>query len=132
MIDFLILAKISSLGKASRISRHPSTPRTKLQITCLILEHFPISQNKNTKNVLNMFCFANLPTYSSYLDRTPPPPLFSREVPPGSWFNNGTSVRRAPRGAKPTEPLQGKRPATGCKGVDGWNSSGWCFFSTPF
>ena len=82
-----------------------------------------------------MFCKSShlfFPVISYIFRPHPPPPLFSREVPPGSWFNNGTSVRRAPRGAKPTEPLQGKRPATGCKGVDGWNSSGWCFFSTPF
>ena len=82
--------------------------------TCFVLQIFP----------------PILPGYKLYLNR-PPPPLLSREVPPGSWFNNGTSVRRAPRGAKPTEPLQGKRPATRCKGEDGWNSSGWWFFSTP-
>lgn len=77
------------LREASRISRHPSTPRTKLQIT--LLKYLNTSQfhKIKTKNVLNMFCFANLPTYSSRLQVIfkPPPPCprcfhgkFHREV----------------------------------------------------
>ena len=136
MSDFLVWGKNSSLGKGSGILEAPFNTKNQTSdhmfkyLNTSIFHKIKTQKKSSTCFVLQIFP-PILPGYKLYLNR--PPPLFSREVPPGSWFNfHGTSVRRAPRGAKPTEPLQGKRPVTGCKGEDGWNSSGWWFFHVFF